>query len=91
MVYDKFKDPMTEQHVVSGFFFLRLICPAVLGPQLFGLQEHHPEDSTARTLTLLSKTLQNMANRVTFGAKEVYMLPMNGFLEANQVLQTILV
>ena len=85
MVYSKYKDPQIEQIVIAGFFFLRLIGPAILGPQLFGLQEHHPEDTTARTLTLISKTIQNMANRVSFGGKEPFMLPMNGFLESNHV------
>eukprot|EP00054_Salpingoeca_dolichothecata_P023489 m.156743 g.156743 ORF g.156743 m.156743 type:complete len:1139 (-) comp24699_c0_seq7:130-3546(-) len=84
MVSVKFSSPEARQAVIAGFFFLRLICPAIMGPQLFGLQEHHPEDNTARTLTLISKTIQNLANGVSFGAKEPYMLPMNEFITENQ-------
>lgn len=70
--------------VVTGFFFLRLMCPAILGPQLFGLQHHYPEGNTARTLTLVSKCIQNLANSVPFGLKEPYLVPMNSFLESNR-------
>ncbi len=60
LVAERFPDKHREvrQSAVMGFFFLRLICPAIMGPQLFDLQQHHPEDNTARTLTLISKTLQ---------------------------------
>lgn len=69
--------------VVSSFLFLRHICPAILNPKLFQLASDHPDQRIARTLTLLSKTIQNLANLVTFGQKEPYMLKMNDFIVAH--------
>jgi hypothetical protein len=65
---------------VSGFLFLRLICPAVLNPKLFGLVRESIEPKTARTLTLLAKTLQCLSNLANFGVKEPFMIEMNSFI-----------
>uniref|UniRef100_A0A8C5LPP1 Ras GTPase-activating protein 1 n=1 Tax=Leptobrachium leishanense TaxID=445787 RepID=A0A8C5LPP1_9ANUR len=56
--------------VVSGFVFLRLICPAILNPRMFNIISDSPSPTAARTLTLVAKSLQNLANLVEFGAKE---------------------
>lgn len=66
--------------VVSGFLFLRFFCPAILGPKLFGLMDGLPDPKTSRTLTLLSKIVQNLANLVEFGQKEPYMGGVNTFV-----------
>jgi hypothetical protein len=65
---------------VSGFLFLRFICPAVLNPKLFGLLRDNPRPRAQRTLTLIAKGLQALANLATFGKKESWMEPMNKFL-----------
>eukprot|EP00039_Didymoeca_costata_P015506 m.265509 g.265509 ORF g.265509 m.265509 type:complete len:954 (+) comp16237_c0_seq12:215-3076(+) len=78
------KFPALRHKAVSSFFFLRLVCPAILGPQLFGLHTKRPEEHVARTLTLLSKAIQNLANGVMFGSKEQYLIPMNKFITSNQ-------
>ncbi|CAK7567505.1 MAG: GTPase activating factor [Sporothrix epigloea] len=65
---------------VSGFLFLRFICPAILNPKLFGLLRDHPRPRAQRTLTLLAKSLQALANLSTIGRKETWMEPMNRFL-----------
>ncbi|KAL8775089.1 MAG: hypothetical protein Q9209_000568 [Squamulea sp. 1 TL-2023] len=69
---------------VSGFLFLRFFCPALLNPHLFGLLKDHPRPRAQRTLTLLSKTLNTLANLGTFGSKEPWMEPMNGFLNTHR-------
>ncbi|KAI9778425.1 MAG: hypothetical protein M1839_008071 [Geoglossum umbratile] len=69
---------------VSGFLFLRFICPAVLNPKLFGLLRDHPKPKAQRTLTLIAKSLQGLANMSSFGAKEPWMEPMNRFLTAHR-------
>jgi len=65
---------------VSGFIFLRFICPAILNPKLFGLLRDHPHPRAQRTLTLIAKGLQALANLSTIGKKETWMEPMNRFI-----------
>lgn len=104
---------------VSGFVFLRLICPAILGPKLFhivrgtshlkksaqcvlmadvkyvhslsslhrtllSILTEHPEPRAHRTLTLIAKSLQGLANLVLFGTKESWMVPMNEFINVRK-------
>ncbi|KAL8950492.1 MAG: hypothetical protein Q9222_003481 [Ikaeria aurantiellina] len=69
---------------VSGFLFLRFFCPALLNPHLFGLLKDHPRPQAQRTLTLISKTLNTLANLGTFGSKEPWMEPLNGFLNTHR-------
>ena len=81
---------------VSGFLFLRFFVPAILNPRLFGLLKgtsyssnfrvnadirvEEPKPRAKRTLTLVAKSLQTLANMATFGTKEPWMEPMNSFL-----------
>jgi hypothetical protein len=65
---------------VSGFLFLRFICPAILSPKIWGLLRDHPRPRAQRTLTLVAKALQKMANLSNFGKREEWMEPMNRFL-----------
>ncbi|KAJ2978177.1 hypothetical protein NUW58_g7572 [Xylaria curta] len=65
---------------VSGFLFLRFICPAILNPKLFGLLRDNPRPRAQRTLTLIAKGLQALANLSSFGKKESWMEHMNKFL-----------
>ncbi|KAK5992214.1 Inhibitory regulator BUD2/CLA2-like protein [Cladobotryum mycophilum] len=71
---------------VSGFLFLRFICPAILSPKLFGLLRDHPKQKAQRTLTLIAKALQKLSNVSTFGKREEYMEPMNRFLTAQRTV-----
>uniref|UniRef100_A0A803SV23 RAS p21 protein activator 1 n=1 Tax=Anolis carolinensis TaxID=28377 RepID=A0A803SV23_ANOCA len=70
--------------VVSGFVFLRLICPAILNPRMFNIISDSPSPTAARTLTLVAKSVQNLANLVEFGAKEPYMEGVNPFIKSNK-------
>jgi hypothetical protein len=69
---------------VSGFLFLRFLCPAILNPKLFGLLRDHPQPRAQRTLTLIAKSLQALANLSSIGKKETWMEPMNRFLTAQR-------
>lgn len=77
-------NPTMRTRVVSGFVFLRLICPAILNPRMFNIILDPPSSTAARTLTLVAKSLQNLANLVEFGAKEPYMEGVNPFIKSNK-------
>ena len=69
---------------ISAFIFLRFFGPAILNPRLFGLCVAYPSDARCqRTLTLIAKVLQGLANMSSFGGKEPWMGAMNPFLQAN--------
>uniref|UniRef100_A0A665T0Q6 RAS p21 protein activator (GTPase activating protein) 1a n=1 Tax=Echeneis naucrates TaxID=173247 RepID=A0A665T0Q6_ECHNA len=52
---------------------------------LFFITHLYPPSSTAgRTLTLVAKSVQNLANLVEFGAKEPYMEGVNPFIKNNK-------
>ncbi|KTG34264.1 hypothetical protein cypCar_00010208 [Cyprinus carpio] len=63
--------------VVSGFVFLRLICPAIVNPRIFNIIADPPSPIASRTLTLVAKAVQNLANLVEFGAKVKQTLEMD--------------
>lgn len=58
------QEPLVKTRVVSGFIFLRLICPAILNPRQFNLVNETPTEMAARNLMLVAKCIQNLANLV---------------------------
>jgi len=52
----------------------------LLKPQLFSLISETPSQVADRTLKLVTKAVQNLANLVEFKAKEPYMVSLNDFI-----------
>jgi len=68
---------------IGGFVFLRFLCSAITVPDTYGLTPKPPSQAARRNLILVAKVLQNVANEVTFGKKEEYMVKMNDFITVN--------
>ena len=69
--------------LIGGFFFLRFINPAIVTPRSYMLIDATPADHPRRTLTLIAKMLQNLANKPSY-AKEPYMAKLQPFIHQNK-------
>lgn len=69
--------------LIGGFFFLRFINPAIVTPRSYMLIDGTPEELPRRTLTLVAKMLQNLANKPSY-AKEPYMAKLQPFIHKNK-------
>ncbi|XP_064612151.1 rasGAP-activating-like protein 1 [Liolophura sinensis] len=69
--------------VISGFLFLRFFAAAIMSPKLFGLQNFHPDEKVARTLTLLAKITQSIGNLALQLGKEAWLEPLHQFILNN--------
>ncbi|TRX90674.1 hypothetical protein FHL15_008449 [Xylaria flabelliformis] len=69
--------------LIGGFFFLRFINPAIVTPKSYMLIEGIPAERPRRTLTLIAKMLQNLANKPSY-AKEPYMAKLSPFIQQNK-------
>ena len=69
--------------LIGGFFFLRFINPAIVTPRSYMLIDGTPADHPRRTLTLVAKMLQNLANKPSY-AKEPYMAKLQPFIHKNK-------
>lgn len=75
--------PGIQYTSISAFIFLRFFCPAILTPKLFDLWTDISENAVAtRTLTLIAKIIQNLANLSEF-KKEPHMDFCNTWISSN--------
>ena len=81
------KFPDYIHRTIGNFLFLRLFCPAIAAPEVYGLLKEEPDDNARHLLILIARVLQNLANGVEFGVKDLAMKQMNDFIRTNQ--QTI--
>eukprot|EP00834_Sanchytrium_tribonematis_P004498 NODE_225_length_12315_cov_1.300671.p1 type:complete len:2063 gc:universal NODE_225_length_12315_cov_1.300671:7780-1592(-) len=75
------KFPDAKNNAVSGYFFLRFVCPAIVSPEGSGLTLSNRNPELSRSLVLIAKCIQNLANFVFFGNKEEFMTTLNVFVE----------
>ncbi|KAK6543176.1 glyceraldehyde-3-phosphate dehydrogenase 1 [Orbilia ellipsospora] len=80
--YPDAKDPVICT-LIGGFFFLRFINPAIVTPRSYMLVDGTPADNPRRTLTLIAKMLQNLANKPSY-SKEPYMASLSPFIQHNK-------
>ncbi|PVD19798.1 hypothetical protein C0Q70_20289 [Pomacea canaliculata] len=78
------EDETVRTRVVSSFIFLRLLCPAIVNPKSFSLVAENPSETAARTLKLIAKVLQMLANLVDAGPKEPFMEVVHPFIRRNR-------
>jgi len=69
--------------LIGGFFFLRFVNPAIVTPQTYMLVDGNPGKHPIRTLTLIAKMIQNLANKPSY-SKEEFMMLLNPFIENNK-------
>uniref|UniRef100_A0A6B2L3W0 Ras-GAP domain-containing protein n=1 Tax=Arcella intermedia TaxID=1963864 RepID=A0A6B2L3W0_9EUKA len=83
------KFPNSGKVAAAGFIFLRFFCPAVSAPETYGLIDEEVSPNVRKSLVLISKCLQNLANGQKL--KEDYLVDMNVFIEENlEPLETFL-
>jgi len=77
------KFPGVENKSIGAFYFLRFACSSISVPESYGLVKKQPSKAARRSLVLITKVLQSLANEVAFGQKEIYMVKMNDFITSN--------
>ena len=77
--------PAPAAAAVGGFFFLRLITPALIAPSAHGLLTAAPCPRSRRSLMLVAKLLQAAVSGADLGRKEPYMGPIaSEFVRTNR-------
>jgi len=59
---ERFGEENVSYLSVTAFFFLRLLCPAIVSPSLYGILNDVIDDDSSRTLRNVAKTIQYLAN-----------------------------
>lgn len=61
--------PEAKESAISAFYFLRFICPALVSPEEEGLLENPPSKEIRKSLLMLAKIIQSIANGTTASIK----------------------
>eukprot|EP01097_Dermamoeba_algensis_P006616 TRINITY_DN4124_c0_g3_i2.p1 TRINITY_DN4124_c0_g3~~TRINITY_DN4124_c0_g3_i2.p1 ORF type:complete len:711 (-),score=220.64 TRINITY_DN4124_c0_g3_i2:50-2182(-) len=77
------KFPQADFKMVASFFFLRLICPAIISPHHYNLLSEKVPSKAQRSLIYISKVIQNTANNIHFNEK--HMVGCNDFIDQYQI------
>jgi hypothetical protein len=68
---------------VSAFVFLRCLVPAILRPHSFGIIPGLPDPAVSRSLMLIGKVVQGLANLNTHVDRAEHMRPVKDFLSTH--------
>ena len=68
------------QSLQGGYIYLRFFNPVIVAPDAMNFIREKPSRTLRRNLVLIAKVLQNLSNGVLFGAKEMYMQPLNAYI-----------
>jgi len=79
-VHTKFPDAALK--AVGGILFLRWFCPLIITPTPNIIPNESITPAGRRSLLLVAKIVQNVANKIQFGEKETYMVFSNSVVDA---------
>ncbi|KAH9819427.1 hypothetical protein DFH28DRAFT_1080087 [Melampsora americana] len=68
---------------IGGFIFLRFINPAIVSPEVIDLDLPNDTREIRRSLVMITRVLQALANNIRFGAREPAMKALNPFMAKN--------
>ncbi|CAJ0639691.1 4433_t:CDS:2, partial [Entrophospora sp. SA101] len=77
------KFPNAKLKSVGAFVFLRFFNPAVVAPDSVNLCRKIENKNTKRTLVLVTRIIQHVANNNLFSANEPFLIEMNEFIKKN--------
>ncbi|KAJ3230718.1 Ras GTPase activating protein ira2 [Chytriomyces hyalinus] len=77
------KFPEHKGNAVGAFMFLRFIGPIIVAPWVLDIVAPIQDKKLLRGLVLATKVIQNLANNVLFGSKELFMFELNELLQEN--------
>ncbi|KAJ6253777.1 ras gtpase-activating protein [Anaeramoeba flamelloides] len=75
----KQKFPQMELKSVGAYYFLRLLCPILTFPDLYGVVDYKINKEQQRSIILITKIIQVISNRTTFSTNS-YMSTCNDFV-----------
>ena len=71
--------------VLTGFFFLRFVCPAIVTPDACNVWSSPPAGPNCRrALLLLSKVVQTLANDASFAQKQQFLASLDRMHQRNR-------
>jgi len=76
-----------SDRLLGSFFFLRVVCPAIINPIAYGMMTAEKDFEIKRGLVIIAKMLQTLANGESSFSEE-YMVPMQPFLQENACVMT---
>lgn len=68
---------------IGGFIFLRFINPAIVSPEVIDLDLPNDTREIRRSLVMITRVLQALANNIRFGSREPALKALNPFMAKN--------